>query len=123
MPVDEDSLLMLALSEGKEEAALFLMRDYQHLFQFNRRNDKGDSLIMVAIYRGLHRIIKMLVDKCDLNGCDFRRNTPFIAAAANGDIETLKLLSDREGCKMLVRNDEGQSALHRACYFGEIEAV
>lgn len=73
---------------------------------------------MIAIFKKMHRAIKLLIDRCDPNACDFRRNTPFIAAAANGDIETLNLLREKRECKMMVRNDEGQSALHRACYFG-----
>jgi len=47
---------------------------------------------MLAIFRKLHRVIKLLIPKCNINACDFRRNTPFVAAAANGDIETLILL-------------------------------
>lgn len=50
---------------------------------------------MIAIFKKMHKAIKLLIDLCDPNACDFRRNTPFIAAAANGDIETLNLLREK----------------------------
>jgi len=56
------------------------------MFDYQRRNDKGDSALMIAIFRKMHRAVKLLVERCNPNGCDFRKNTPFIAAAANGDI-------------------------------------
>jgi ankyrin repeat protein len=43
-------------------------------------------MLMIAIFRKMHKAIKELIDRSDLNACDFRRNTPFIAAAANGDL-------------------------------------
>lgn len=41
---------------------------------------------MVAIFRKMHKTVKVLVDRCDPNASDFRKNTPFMAAAANGDL-------------------------------------
>ena len=66
----------------------------------------------------MHRAIAALIPLCDLNACDFRRNTPFIAAAANGDLSTLQLLLSHPSCNPSVRNLDGHSALHRAAYFG-----
>jgi ankyrin repeat protein len=76
----------VGLGEGKEDVVLFLIKDYGWKFEFNRRNDKGDTPLMIAIFRKMHKAVRLLVEKCDINGCDFKRNTPFIAAAANGDI-------------------------------------
>lgn len=41
---------------------------------------------MVAIFTGKKEAAKALIRYCEINSCDFYRNTPFIAAAANGDI-------------------------------------
>ena len=71
----------------------------------------------------MHKVITLLVEQSDINSTDFRRNTPFIAAAANGDLDSLKILVESKHCKFRMKNIEGQSALHRACYFGEIATV
>ena len=73
---------------------------------------------MIAIFRKMHKAVKLLVDKCDVNGTDFRKNTPFIAAAANGDIESMRILLESGNCNALIKNIDGHSAIHRACYFG-----
>ena len=78
---------------------------------------------MTAIFSRLFNAILSLLSFSDVNACDFHKNTPFISAAANGDITTLKLLLDHKNCNLLARNFEGHTALHRACFFGEIETV
>jgi ankyrin repeat protein len=50
---------------------------------------------MLAIFRKMSKAIKLIIPYSELSACDFNKNTPFIAAAANGDIETLELLLNR----------------------------
>jgi ankyrin repeat protein len=90
---------------------------------FKRRNEKGDIPLMIAIFRRLPNAISSLIHFSDVNSYDFHKNTPFIAAASNGDITTLQLLINSKHCNSLARNYDGQSALHRACFFGEMETV
>jgi ankyrin repeat protein len=91
---EDENVLMLAMNEGKEEIILFLIQRFSHLLDFRRRNDKGDSPLMVAIFLQKKEAFKALLPYSELKACDFFRNTPFIAAAANGDVETLQLLSE-----------------------------
>lgn len=44
---------------------------------------------MTAIFLKKKKVIKALIPYSDLDACDHFKNTAFIAAAANGDIETL----------------------------------
>lgn len=78
---------------------------------------------MVAIFRKMPTIIQILLPFSQLNACDFHKNTPFIAAAANGDITTLELLLNDKRCNPLAKNQDGHTALHRACYYGEIKTA
>lgn len=78
---------------------------------------------MVAIFRQKKDVVRALIPYSEINACDFFKNTPFIAAAANGDIETLKLLHAKRGNNPLARNSDGHTALHRACYYGEMETI
>jgi hypothetical protein len=41
---------------------------------------------MVAIFRKRKEAFRALLPYSEIKACDFFRNTPFIAAAANGDI-------------------------------------
>lgn len=59
---------------------------------------------MVAIFRKMPTIIQILLPFSQLNACDFHKNTPFIAAAANGDITTLELLLNDKRCNPLAKN-------------------
>lgn len=77
----------------------------------------------MAIFRKFFAVVEALRPLSDVNACDFYKNTPFIAAAANGDISTIELLLNDENTNILARNFEGHSALHRACFFGEMETV
>ncbi len=75
---------------------------------------------MMAIFAKYKDAIDFLGKISNLNICDNNGNTAFMIAAANGDIETLKFILSRNRECMFVKNFEGQNALHRASYFGEI---
>jgi ankyrin repeat protein len=49
---------------------------------------------MVSIFRKKRDAVRALLPYSEVTACDFFRNTPFIAAGANGDVETLALLLD-----------------------------
>lgn len=64
------------------------------MLDFHRRNDYGDSPLMVSIFLKKRDVTRALIPHSNVKEYDFFRNTPFIAAAANGDIETLSILLD-----------------------------
>lgn len=64
----------------------------------------------------------MLIHLSNLDVMDNNGNTAFIIAAANGNIAALEAFM--MSCNnTAVSNFEGQTALHRACYFGELETI
>lgn len=72
---------------------------------------------MLALFSGNLKIIKCLLPFSNHNLRDNNGNTPFIIAAANGNLFVLESIV--ESCNnTMIRNFEGQSALHRAAYYG-----
>jgi ankyrin repeat protein len=49
---------------------------------------------MLALFMSNNRILKLLFPFCNLNTKDNNGNTPFIIAAANGNINALELILD-----------------------------
>lgn len=86
---EEENTLIFAINEAREETTLLLIEKYSNQLDFRKRNEKGDSPLMIAIFRKKRDVVKALIPYSQIKACDFFRNTPFIAAAANGDIETL----------------------------------
>lgn len=84
----------------------------------DERNEDGDTAYMLAIFRDHRDIIQQLQSISDVSLCDNNGHNAFMVAAANGDLETLADLALNENAKVLGRNNEGQTALHRACFFG-----
>ena len=66
-----------------------MIEHFKHLLDFHRRNDYGDSPLMVSIFLKKRDAARALIPYSNVKECDFFRNTAFIAAAANGDIMTL----------------------------------
>lgn len=84
--------------------ALHLIDTHPALLDFHRPNDKGDSPLMLAIFRKMARLIPALLPLSNPNARDRNNNTPFIAAAANGDISALQLLERDPRTDTLARN-------------------
>jgi ankyrin repeat protein len=59
---------------------------------------------MTAIFQKSEKAINLLIDRCNLNVCDNNGNTAFIIAAANGDIQTLKLLLRKDAQYQYAKN-------------------
>jgi ankyrin repeat protein len=78
---------------------------------------------MVAIFRKKKEAFRALFPHSSIRACDFFRNTAFIAAAANGDIEALEALIAHPDNNPHAKNGDGHTALHRACYFGEMASI
>jgi ankyrin repeat protein len=78
---------------------------------------------MLAIFKHYKDIIEFLEPLSNINICDNNGNTSFIIAAANGDLDTLMLLFNNPNNNPHIKNFDGQTALHRACFFGELETI
>lgn len=72
---------------------------------------------MMALFSGNFKIVRILLPHCNQNIRDSNGNTAFIIAAANGNIQAMEAMLDA-GHNPMSRNFEGQTALHRACYYG-----
>ena len=120
---EDDSLLMTALEEGTEEMALRLVRRFSQYIDFSVRNERGDTLLLVAIFKRMTEVAKALLPMCDPSATDYNRSTAFMAAASNGNADLVLLLLKDRRSNPLARNYDRQTALHRACYYGEIDIV
>ena len=78
---------------------------------------------MLALFSGNLKISKLLLNYSNLSIRDNNGNTPFILAAANGLLPILEALTENSNNNALGRNFEGQTALHRAAFYGELEVI
>lgn len=74
---------------------------------------------MLALFSGNLKIIKCLLPFSNQNLRDNNGNTPFIIAAANGNVQVIEAMVESSNNTM-IRNFEGQTALHRAAYNGQL---
>lgn len=88
----------------------------------NQKNEDGETPLILAIFLGNFKIIKCLLSFSNQNVRDNNGNTPFIVASANGNIAALEEMI--ESCNnTMARNFEGQTALHRAAYYGQLDTI
>ncbi|NQU09165.1 ankyrin repeat domain-containing protein [bacterium] len=120
VPVDEargacPTPLLVAVGAGATEAAALLI---EHGADVNRTHpsEPGNTVLMVAILRGLVPVAKQLVDRgAKLEGTDRNGNTALMAAAVAGQVDILQYLLER-GAKIDVANHSGASALLQAIW-------
>jgi hypothetical protein len=89
----------------------------------NLRNDKGDSLLMLASYHGhLDAARRLLAHAADPELANDRGQTPLAAAAYQGDIAMVRLLIDG-GAQVNGSGHTGRSALMTAAMFNRVDIV
>jgi uncharacterized protein len=89
----------------------------------NLRNEKGDSLLMLASYNGHADAVRVLLERgADPDLANDRGQTPLAGAAFKGDIEVTRLLLDR-GAAVDGRSDGGKTPLMMAAMFNRTEMV
>ena len=89
----------------------------------NLRNEKGDSLLMIAAYNGHPDVVKLLLEHgADAELANDRGQTPLAAAAFKGDIDVINILLD-SGADVDGGVDGGRTALMTAAMFNRTEIV
>lgn len=89
----------------------------------NLRNDKGDSLLMLAAYHGQLEAVRALLDGgADPDLANDRGQMPLAAAAFKGAVPVVTLLLDR-GATVDGRGEGGRTALMVAAMFNRTEIV
>ncbi len=112
--------LMVALFEGKEAVALFLIRKGANPF-FSAPS--GYRPIHWAAYQGYSQVIKELIRlDVDVNVLTDFGWTPVMQAAARGFAPAVRVLAEH-GAKVNETTAEGWTALHKACANGHREVV
>lgn len=111
-----ENILHFAVSQNKLEAVEFICENYFELI--DERNDSGDTPLMLALFGGHHKLIDLLLNLSNLGLWDNNGNTAFIIAAANGNLSALAVMLRNPCINALVKNFEGQTALHRAAFYG-----
>ncbi|MBQ0140723.1 MAG: ankyrin repeat domain-containing protein [Kurthia sp.] len=73
-------------------------------FNINRKNDKGQTALMLATYNNDIKLVEFLVThEADVNAQDATLNSPFLYAAAEGYLDILKLIGHRGDVKRINR--------------------
>ena len=89
----------------------------------NLRNEKGDSLLMLACYHGHLDVARALLEHGgDPELMNDRGQTPLAAAAFKGDAATVRLLLEH-GANVDGHGPDGRTALTVAAMFNRVEIV
>ena len=90
----------------------------------NLRNEKGDSLLMLASYHGHAETVRVLLDHGgDPELANDRGQTPLAAAAFKGDADVVRLLLER-GAEIDARDqDSGATPLYNAASWGKLDVA
>jgi len=89
----------------------------------NLRNDKGDTLLMLATYHEHTDCVRLLLEaNADPDIANDRGQTPLAAACFRGNQEIVQLLL-RHGAKVDGHGETGRTALMMAAMFNRSEIV
>ena len=78
---------------------------------------------MLSLFGNNHKIIRNLMEVSGLGARDNNGNNALIIAAANGHIFALEKMLSNPCTNTSVKNFEGQTALHRASFYGELSVI
>ncbi|SPB18328.1 Ankyrin repeat-containing protein [Caballeronia novacaledonica] len=89
----------------------------------NLRNDKGDSLVMLASYHGHANAVRVLLEhKADANLRNDNGQTPIAGAAFKGFRDVIETLLEH-GADVEGASPDGRTALMIAAMFNRVEIV
>lgn len=112
-----DSLLMLAVREGKPEVIKTILRYRPKL---NARNALGETALMLASIRGQPQTVKWLLDGGA--AVDHPGWTPLIYAASTNQLDIARMLLER-GANVNATAENGTTALMMAAREGHLPMV
>lgn len=89
----------------------------------NLRNEKGDSLLMLAAYHGRAEVVRALLKAgAGPELANDRGQTPLAGAAFKGDLDVAQALLDG-GAQADAQGPDGRTALFTAAMFNRLEVV
>lgn len=122
-PVDVIWIKNKICSEDQSKALKMFSKIYKNgVFDVNKKNSHGDSILHIAAFNGLTQIVFRLIN--NLNAKHNEKNsfehTPLSYACENGQLETLKEMMAK--LEYDVLDPVGHvSIAHTACFQGEID--
>ena len=120
---DDSSETIFSLARSGHIQKLKNFLDSGHGVDINKKNHKGYSPLMLAVYNGNHEVSRMLLKSgADPNSSDLSGNTVLMGAAFKGDVEMVILLVNW-GAKLDQRNHDGITAEQWAKAFGRSNVV
>ncbi|XP_067661852.1 ankyrin repeat and protein kinase domain-containing protein 1-like [Haliotis asinina] len=121
--VDEtgDNVLHCACRGGHAEVVKYILS--KKMVDINSLVHGKKTPTMVAIERQLDVVKYILsLNSVDINCKGRKKRTPVIVAAEQGHTEVVKLLV-KHAANLLLRDENGDNILHRACYAGQLDVV
>ncbi|EAR89739.2 ankyrin domain protein (macronuclear) [Tetrahymena thermophila SB210] len=115
--------LHLTVKANRYDMVDYLLTKYESLEKEDKNFD-GDTALMLAVLYSDLKMVRLLVEKgnVDINCKESEGFTPFMAACANGKLEIVEYLMNRN-CKIYSKNQQGQTAIHRAAFYGEVQVI
>ncbi|CAI9716767.1 E3 ubiquitin-protein ligase MIB1-like [Octopus vulgaris] len=93
--------------------------------EINKTNEWGETPLMLAcLYGADRRIMEMLIDaECEMEAKDYKYGRTALHWAVDcRRFEAVELLLSR-GSEVNARSNDGQTPLHRACWWGHLHTV
>jgi uncharacterized protein len=116
-----ENIFSLARSGNIQKLKNFL--DSNHGIDINKKNHKGYSPLMIAVYNGNYEASGLLLKSgADPNSSDLSGNTVLMGAAFKGDVELVTLLI-KFGSQKDLKNHDGLTAEQWASAFGRTQVV
>jgi ankyrin repeat protein len=116
-----ENIFSLARSGNTLNLKNFL--DSNHGVDINKKNHKGYSSLMLAVYNGNYEASAILLENgADPNSSDFSGNTVLMGAAFKGNVDMVRLLIQR-GALTDTTNQNGLTAEQWASAFGRTDVI
>ena len=115
----KETPMHVAAGEGHIDILSLLL---DHGADVDVRNENGETPLLRASWAGKREAGWYLIDRgADINAADERNFTP-VFVAFKGHVESARMLLDR-GAVIDIRNRYGETPLHQALRWGEIQLV
>jgi ankyrin repeat protein len=118
--MDKNKALFEAVDRGDATTVTKILHDKPSL---EIKNEKGRTALMEAVYKRDNKIAVLLITAgADVNAPDGIKNSPFLYAGAEGNLEIVKMAL-KHGANFNIYNRYGGTALIPAAEKGHLEVV